>query len=176
MAIKVLRRDLNPHLFLARFDRERQILARLEHPHIASIFDAGQTPDGDPYFVMEYVDGVPITAYADTHGLKLSPRLGLFLQVCDAVQCAHRNLTVHRDLKPGNIMLTQSGAKLMDFGLAKPQPMVAGGPASGAPPSFTAGAATATGPSLISPLTTAGTVNPTQFMRADFSCSRAATS
>jgi tetratricopeptide (TPR) repeat protein len=120
VAIKVLRRDLNPHLFLARFDRERQILGRLEHPHIASIFDAGQTPDGDPYFVMEYVDGVPITAYANTHGLKLSPRLGLFLQVCDAVQCAHRNLTVHRDLKPGNILVTQAGAvKLLDFGVAK---------------------------------------------------------
>jgi serine/threonine protein kinase/tetratricopeptide (TPR) repeat protein len=120
VAIKVLRRDLNPHLFLARFDRERQILARLEHPHIASILDAGQTPDGDPYFVMEYVDGVPITAYAETHGLKLSQRLSLFLQVCDAVQCAHRNLTVHRDLKPGNILVTPVGAvKLLDFGVAK---------------------------------------------------------
>ena len=120
VAIKVLRRDLNPHVFLSRFDRERQILARLEHPHIASIFDAGQTPDGDPYFVMEYVDGVPITQYAEAHGLKTAQRLGLFLQVCDAVQCAHRNLTVHRDLKPGNILVTSAGAvKLLDFGVAK---------------------------------------------------------
>jgi eukaryotic-like serine/threonine-protein kinase len=120
VAIKVLRRDLHPDMFLSRFERERQILARLEHPHIASIFDAGQTPDGDPYFVMEYVDGVSITEYAETHGLKISQRLGLFLQVCDAVQCAHRNLTVHRDLKPGNILVTAAGAvKLLDFGVAK---------------------------------------------------------
>jgi serine/threonine protein kinase/tetratricopeptide (TPR) repeat protein len=120
VAIKVLRRDLNPDVFLSRFDRERQILARLEHPHIASIFDAGQTPDGDPYFVMEYVDGLSITNYAETHGLKISQRLGLFLQVCDAVQCAHRNLTVHRDLKPSNILVTAAGAvKLLDFGVAK---------------------------------------------------------
>ena len=120
VAIKVLRHDLNPHLFLSRFERERQILARLEHAHIASIFDAGQTPEGDPYFVMEYVDGLPITEYAETHRLKLAQRLGLFLQVCDAVQCAHRNLTVHRDLKPGNILVTTAGAvKLLDFGVAK---------------------------------------------------------
>ena len=120
VAIKVLRRDLHPEVFLSRFDRERRILARLEHPHIASIFDAGQTPDGDPYFVMEYVDGMAITSYAETHGLKISQRLGLFLQVCDAVQCAHRNLTVHRDLKPGNILVTPAGAvKLLDFGVAK---------------------------------------------------------
>jgi tetratricopeptide (TPR) repeat protein/tRNA A-37 threonylcarbamoyl transferase component Bud32 len=120
VAIKVLRRDLDPDVFLSRFGRERQILARLEHPHIASILDAGQTPDGDPYFVMEYVHGVSITNYAETHGLKISQRLGLFLQVCDAVQCAHRNLTVHRDLKPGNILVTAPGAvKLLDFGVAK---------------------------------------------------------
>ena len=120
VAVKVLRRDLNPQMFLARFERERQILARLEHPHIASIFDAGQTPDGDPYFVMEYVEGVSITKYAETNALKISQRLGLFLQVCDAVQCAHRNLTVHRDLKPGNILVTAAGAvKLLDFGVAK---------------------------------------------------------
>jgi len=93
---------------------------RLEHPHIASIFDAGETPDGDPYFVMEHVDGVPITKYAETHGLTVSQRLDLFLQACDAVQYAHRNLTVHRDLKPSNILVTEAGAvKLLDFGVAK---------------------------------------------------------
>ena len=120
VAIKVLRRDLNPEVFLSRFERERHILARLEHPHVASILDAGQTPEGDPYFVMEYVDGVPITQYAVKQGLTVAQRLGLFLQVCDAVQCAHRNLTVHRDLKPGNILVTEAGAvKLLDFGVAK---------------------------------------------------------
>src|ERR1035441_3997537 len=120
VAIKVLRRDLSSKLFLARFGRERQILARLEHPHIASIFDGGETPDGDPYFVMEHVDGVPIARYAEAHGLTVSKKLDLFLQACDAVQYAHRNLTVHRDLKPGNILVTEAGAvKLLDFGVAK---------------------------------------------------------
>ena len=120
VAIKILRRDLSSRLFLSRFEQERQILARLEHPHIASIFDAGETPEGDPYFVMEYVDGVPITKYADLHLLTISQRLDLFLQACDAVQYAHRNLTVHRDLKPGNILVTDAGAvKLLDFGVAK---------------------------------------------------------
>jgi tRNA A-37 threonylcarbamoyl transferase component Bud32 len=120
VAIKILRRDLSSKVFLTRFGRERQILARLEHPHIASIFDAGETPDGDPYFVMEHVDGIPITKYAETHGLTVSQRLDLFLQACDAVQYAHRNLTVHRDLKPSNILVTEAGAvKLLDFGVAK---------------------------------------------------------
>jgi serine/threonine protein kinase len=120
VAIKVLRRDLSSRLFLTRFEQERQILARLEHPHIASIFDAGETPQGDPYFVMEYVDGVPITRYAEQRALSIPQRLDLFLQACDAVQYAHRNLTVHRDLKPGNILVTEAGAvKLLDFGVAK---------------------------------------------------------
>ena len=120
VAIKILRHDLSSKLFLARFDSERQILGRLEHPHIASIFDGGETPEGDPYFVMEYVDGVPITQYAETHELTVAQRLALFLQACDAVQYAHRNLTVHRDLKPSNILVTEAGAvKLLDFGVAK---------------------------------------------------------
>lgn len=133
VAIKVLRRNLNPKLFLTRFDQERRILARLEHPHIASIFDGGDTPDGDPYFVMEYVDGLPITNYAETHGLTVAQRLDLFLQACDAVQYAHRNLTVHRDLKPSNILVTGAGAvKLLDFGIAKL--MEAGSAATGEAP------------------------------------------
>jgi len=120
VAIKVLRRNLSRQTSLARFDHERQILARLEHPHIATIFDVGETPEGDPYFVMEYVDGEPITRYAQARRLSVNQRLDLFLQACDAVQCAHRNLTVHRDLKPGNILVTPSGAvKLLDFGVAK---------------------------------------------------------
>lgn len=119
VAIKILRRD-RAGLFLGRFNRERQILARLEHPHVAGILDGGETPDGDPYFVMEFVDGIPITRYAEIHSLTVGPKLDLFLQVCDAVQYAHRNLTVHRDLKPSNILVTPAGAvKLLDFGIAK---------------------------------------------------------
>jgi serine/threonine protein kinase len=120
VAIKILRRDVGGGRFLGRFNRERQILARLEHPHIAGILDAGETEAGDPYFVMEFVDGIPITNYARIQSLSTGRKLDLFLQVCDAVQYAHRNLTVHRDLKPSNILVTSAGAvKLLDFGIAK---------------------------------------------------------
>lgn len=120
VAIKILRHDRIDRLFMSRFQQERQILAQLSHPHIASILDAGETPDGDPYFVMEYVDGAPITAHCEAHGLTTDRKLDLFLQVCDAVEYAHRNLTVHRDLKPGNVLVTEAGAvKLLDFGIAK---------------------------------------------------------
>ena len=120
VAIKILRHDRIDHHFLSRFQQERQILAQLTHPHIASILDAGETPDGDPYFVMEYVDGSPITAHCQARGLGIDQKLDLFLQICDAVQYAHRNLTVHRDLKPGNVLVTEAGAvKLLDFGIAK---------------------------------------------------------
>ncbi|MBZ5600790.1 MAG: protein kinase, partial [Acidobacteriia bacterium] len=120
VAIKILRHDRIDNLFLRRFERERQILAQLNHPHIASILDAGTSPAGDPYFVMEYVDGEPVTAYCRKRALTVRQRLDLFLQICDAVQHAHRNLTVHRDLKPSNILVTASGAvKLLDFGIAK---------------------------------------------------------
>ncbi|MDE3168331.1 MAG: protein kinase [Acidobacteriota bacterium] len=120
VAIKILRRDRNGDVFLDRFQRERQILAQLNHPHIAAILDGGATSEDEPYFVMEYVDGVPITAYCDSHGLSVDRKLDLFLQICDAVQHAHRSLTIHRDLKPGNILVTEAGAvKLLDFGIAK---------------------------------------------------------
>jgi tetratricopeptide (TPR) repeat protein/tRNA A-37 threonylcarbamoyl transferase component Bud32 len=120
VAIKILRHDRIDRLFLSRFQQERQILAQLTHPHIASILDAGEKPDGDPYFVMEYVDGSPITAHCKAHALTTDQKLDLFLQICDAVQYAHRNLTVHRDLKPGNVLVTGAGAvKLLDFGIAK---------------------------------------------------------
>jgi eukaryotic-like serine/threonine-protein kinase len=120
VAIKILRHDRIGRMFLSRFQQERQILAQLDHPHIASILDAGETPAGEPYFVMEYVDGAPITAHCDAHSLTTDQKLNLFLQICDAVQYAHRNLTVHRDLKPGNVLVTEAGAvKLLDFGIAK---------------------------------------------------------
>ncbi len=121
VAIKVLRRGVGADdSFLARFRREREILAQLNHPHIAAILDAGATSGGDQYFVMEYVDGVPLTAYCRDHALSIRQKLELFLQICDAVQHAHRNLTVHRDLKPSNILVTAAGAvKLLDFGIAK---------------------------------------------------------
>jgi serine/threonine-protein kinase len=103
-----------------RFRRERRVLASLEHPHIARLIDGGVAGDGLPYFVMEYVPGEPITVYCDTHALPLRERLALFLQVCDAVQFAHRNLVVHRDLKPTNILVgADRRAKLLDFGIAK---------------------------------------------------------
>ena len=120
VAIKILRRDRVDPNFLARFQREREILAQLDHPHIAAVLDAGTSAQGDPYFVMEYVEGLPLTGYCQTHNLTVPQKLALFLQICDAVQHAHRNLAVHRDLKPGNILVTQAGAvKLLDFGIAK---------------------------------------------------------
>ncbi len=103
-----------------RFRHERRVLAGLKHPHIAQLHDGGVAPDGAPYFVMEYVEGEPITRWCDERGADLNTRLALFLQVCDAVQYAHRNLVVHRDLKPSNVLVDASGqAKLLDFGIAK---------------------------------------------------------
>jgi serine/threonine-protein kinase len=103
-----------------RFRHERQILARLRHPNIASLHDGGSTDDGLPYFAMEYVDGDRITAWCDARRLDVDARLALFDAVCRAVQYAHRNLVVHRDLKPGNVLVTSDGTvKLLDFGIAK---------------------------------------------------------
>lgn len=102
------------------FRRERQILARLEHPNIARFLDGGTSEDGAPYVVMEYVEGVPVTAYCDARRLGLRARLELFRKICGAVQYAHQNLVVHRDLKPANILVTDDGEpKLLDFGIAK---------------------------------------------------------
>jgi eukaryotic-like serine/threonine-protein kinase len=103
-----------------RFLAERQILAGLDHPNIARLLDGGVSDDGRPYLVLEYVDGMPITAYCDRHRLGVEERLRLFLEVCAAVQHAHRNLIIHRDLKPGNILVTPAGqVRLLDFGIAK---------------------------------------------------------
>jgi serine/threonine protein kinase len=103
-----------------RFQQERQLLAGLEHPHIARMLDAGRTPDGLPYLVMEYVDGIPIDRYAAERNLDVAAKLELIRGVCGAVSCAHANLIVHRDLKPRNILVTADGCpKLLDFGIAK---------------------------------------------------------
>ena len=103
-----------------RFLRERQILARLQHPNIARLLDGGVAADGRPYFAMEYVAGEPITTYCDGKSLDVQQRLALFAAVCDAVQYAHQNLVVHRDLKPSNTLVTPEGqVKLLDFGIAK---------------------------------------------------------
>ena len=108
---------------MARFESERQALAALQHPGIATIFDAGTTRDGRPFFTLEYVPGTPITAYCDDHELSIAARLELFQQVCTAVQHAHHKGIVHRDLKPSNVLvMPQDGravAKVIDFGLAK---------------------------------------------------------
>ncbi|MBL8230069.1 MAG: serine/threonine protein kinase [Bryobacterales bacterium] len=105
---------------LSRFRQERQILARLEHPNIARLLDGGVTTSGQPYVVMEYVDGQPLLEWCEAHGADLRRKLTLFRDLCAAVHHAHRNLIVHRDLKPANILVTAEGtAKLLDFGIAK---------------------------------------------------------
>ena len=118
VAIKVLRQGLDSRRVLARFALEQQLLARLDHPHIARLLDAGRTADGQPYFVMEAVTGEPIARACA--GRSLAQRLALFLQLADAVAHAHRQLLVHRDLKPSNVLVTADGqVKLLDFGIAK---------------------------------------------------------
>ncbi len=120
VAIKLVRRGLETELAMRRFRQERQILATLDHRNIAALLDGGVTDDGRPYFVMEYVEGQPITRYCDERHLTPEARLKLFRQVCTAVDHAHRNLVVHRDLKPGNILVASDGTvKLLDFGIAK---------------------------------------------------------
>jgi len=120
VAVKILKRGLDTEEIVGRFRRERQILANLEHPNIARILDGGTTDDGLPYLVAEHVEGTPIDVYCERLGLSLERRLELFCQVCDAVQFAHQNLVVHRDLKAGNILIAEGGVpKLLDFGIAK---------------------------------------------------------
>lgn len=119
-ALKLTRPGMDSRAFVSRFRFERQILSGLDHPHIARLLDGGATEDGLPYFVMEYVEGQPIDDWCRLQSANVDVRLRLFLQVCDAVQYAHRNLVVHRDLKPGNILVTPDGVpKLLDFGIAK---------------------------------------------------------
>lgn len=120
VAVKVVKRGMDSVAVLDRFRHERRILANLDHPYIGRLIDAGSTPDGRPYFVMEYVEGQPIVAYCSEHKLDLNSILELFRKVCNAVSCAHRNLIVHRDLKATNILVSADGSpKLLDFGIAK---------------------------------------------------------
>lgn len=120
VAIKVLKRGMDADEIAARFRRERQILANLNHPNIARLFEGGRTTDGRLYFLLEYVEGERIDVYCQRRDLSVEERLQLFLKVCGAVEHAHRNLVVHRDLKPRNILVAPDGEpKLLDFGIAK---------------------------------------------------------
>ncbi len=120
VAIKILKQGLTTKYLIKRFENERQILADLQHPNIAKLFDGGKTIDGLPYLVMEYIEGIPITEYCKKNRLSINKKLKLFTTVCSAVQYAHQNLIIHRDLKPGNILVNELGTpKLLDFGVAK---------------------------------------------------------
>jgi non-specific serine/threonine protein kinase/serine/threonine-protein kinase len=120
VALKVVKRGMDSDEVVERFRRERELLATLDHPNIARLVDGGATADGRPYFVMDYVEGTPIDEYCDANGIDIDARLKLFREVCAGVQYAHRNLVVHRDIKPDNIHVTSEGVpKLLDFGIAK---------------------------------------------------------
>jgi len=120
VAIKVLKRGMDTEAVLRRFRHERQILAGLDHPNIARLLDGGTTADGLPYFVMEYAEGAPIDRYCDERQLSIRERITVFCKVCDAVRHAHAHRVIHRDLKPGNILVTADGEpKLLDFGISK---------------------------------------------------------
>jgi len=109
VAIKLIRPGVDPNAILPRFLAERRILAGLDHPYIARLIDAGTSPDGRPYFVMEYVEGVSIREYCARERLSIERRCRLFRKVCEAVSFAHGQLVVHRDLKPANILVSSSG-------------------------------------------------------------------
>ncbi|MFN9977255.1 MAG: serine/threonine-protein kinase, partial [Phycisphaerae bacterium] len=123
VALKSLKLGMDTKSIIARFEAERQALALMDHPHIARVLDAGATESGRPFFVMEYVVGDAITRFADAHKLGVQDRLALFQQVCQAVQHAHTKGVIHRDLKPGNVLVSMSDgkpfAKVIDFGIAK---------------------------------------------------------
>jgi eukaryotic-like serine/threonine-protein kinase len=123
VALKLIRAGMCDDTMLHRFQSERQSLAIMDHPSIAKVFDAGATPDGQPYFVMEYVQGLPVTDYCDQKKLGIRERLELFMQVCEGVQHAHQKAIVHRDLKPANVLVVEIDGKpmprIIDFGLAK---------------------------------------------------------
>jgi serine/threonine protein kinase/tetratricopeptide (TPR) repeat protein len=123
VALKLIKAGMDTGAVVARFESERQALALMDHASIAKVFDAGSTPEGRPYFVMEYVSGIPITAYCDKYRLAVRERLELFILVCEGVQHAHQKAIIHRDLKPSNILVVlqddKAVPKIIDFGLAK---------------------------------------------------------
>ncbi|MFL6350746.1 MAG: serine/threonine-protein kinase [Bryobacteraceae bacterium] len=123
VALKLIKAGMDTREVVARFESERQALALMDHPAIAKVYDAGSTLQGRPYFVMEYVAGVPITEYCDKHKLSMRQRLELFVTVCDGVQHAHQKAILHRDLKPSNILVSEVDGKpvprIIDFGVAK---------------------------------------------------------
>jgi serine/threonine protein kinase/TolA-binding protein len=123
VALKLIKVGMDTREVVARFESERQALALMDHPAIAKVFDAGSTPEGRPYFVMEYVAGLPITHYCDQHRLTMQQRMELFITVCEGVQHAHQKAIIHRDLKPSNILVTEVDGKpaprIIDFGIAK---------------------------------------------------------
>jgi serine/threonine protein kinase len=123
VALKLIKVGMDTQEVVARFESERQALALMDHPAIAKVFDAGSTPEGRPYFVMEYVAGLPINEYCDRHRLTMRQRMELFIQVCEGVQHAHQKAIIHRDLKPSNILVTEVDGKpaprIIDFGIAK---------------------------------------------------------
>ena len=123
VALKLIKAGMDTREVVARFESERQALALMDHPAIAKVFDAGSTLQGRPYFVMEYVNGVPITKYCDTHRLTTEQRLSVFVRVCEGVQHAHQKAILHRDLKPSNILVSEIDGKptprIIDFGIAK---------------------------------------------------------
>ncbi len=123
VAIKLIKAGMDTHEVVARFESERQALALMNHPGIAKVFDAGSTPEGRPYFVMEFVSGIPITRYCDKHKLTTRQRLELFVRVCEGVQHAHQKAILHRDLKPSNILVGEIDGlpvpRIIDFGVAK---------------------------------------------------------
>lgn len=120
VALKLLRGDAVTPEFVERFRNERQVLANFDHPNIARILDGGDTADGMPFYVMEYVEGRPLDRYCDEEKLSLHDRLRLYQKLCDAVHYLHQNQVIHRDLKPGNVMVSNEGTvKLLDFGIAK---------------------------------------------------------
>jgi eukaryotic-like serine/threonine-protein kinase len=123
VAVKLIKVGMDTREVVARFESERQALALMDHPAIAKVFDAGATPEGRPYFVMEYVAGLPITDYCDKHKLTMRQRLDLFILVCEGVQHAHQKAIIHRDLKPSNILVSEVDGKpmprIIDFGVAK---------------------------------------------------------